>query len=75
MKINELEKIMSNNNFQENLERQLISEIMERENSEAFLNPFASEKISRKMILTTIIHCTVVLATIMYMLNRREGNT
>lgn len=66
MKLSELEVILNNNNFPEHLEEHIISELDDEK------NPFTEKRVTNEMIVSTIIHCTIILASIIYILHRKD---
>ena len=70
MKLKELEQIINTSNFQELLEKQLVMEVDEKTNE---TNPFNEAEITNNLIISTIIHCTVILASIIYLLHKKTG--
>lgn len=65
---------MNSANFQEEFEEYLVEGIAQKKGGfPVKYNPFQMETISRKIILTTIIYCTVSLASLIYYTNRNNG--
>lgn len=66
MQVNEIEKIYEGDDFSKNLKEYLLKEI---DNDRT--NPFGKE-ITKKTILNTIIHCTILIATLIYISNKES---
>lgn len=63
----DIENIIMKKDFQEGLENYIYSNIKRRK------NPFNPEEvISRKMIISTIIQCTVIIVTLLRMIYLKE---
>lgn len=73
MDIIELEKILKTSNFQKHLENYITHEIIEKNifNSSKN-NPFMPEVISKKLILITIVKCTVIIVSMIYLMNKNS---
>lgn len=69
MDTKEITEIINNSdNFSEDLEKYLLKKIAKPFNQ----NPFMiSEEISNRLLLNTIIYCTVTLASLLYILKKR----
>lgn len=68
MQTNKITTILEGENFSEELEKYLLSEI-----NDECTNPFISKKeeVSGKVLFNTIIYCTLLLANIIYLLHNR----
>lgn len=75
MKLSELESIIGNTNFEHNLEEYIYSETLTDGNNSALkYNPFSHESITNKLILTTVIRCTIIISSFIYLLYNKEDN-
>lgn len=70
MRIQELQNIITTDNFHADLEEYLLEEI--QNNNPKYADPFSRDEVTLKMILSTILKCTLILATLMYLFNKKE---
>ena len=74
MKLPKLNNILSEENFQELLEKQIMTDLFGNENVLKY-NPFKQDEISKKLLLTTIIYCTILIISTIRLSKDKGGNT
>ena len=73
MRVKELQNIISGesgDNFHNNLENYLLNEI--RNKNPTYYNPFVQNEITLKMVISTLLECTIILATLMYLFHNNK---
>lgn len=75
MKLEEIKEITRNADFTKNMENYLLEEITENGFEHPLpKSPFDPEDVTNKLIFNTILYCTLLLATLMYVLINRGGD-